>query len=223
MSGHLLSPIMTMKMNDKQTKLISFIRERLEYNKPYDNKIDLYEDTLVAAGLTKQYIALGLKKLADEGIVQLQQIFFAPDRTISHYETDTKYKVPADDFYKNPVYVLHINKKKLESLPSVSTARFVDNEGAIYFGDGKVELPPNRSEHAFCKVMFGYPVNEPVSWDVVYEEVTDSPITEANKEADKRFKHKIYDISRAINKRIKDATGIDKMFVWQGTTIKRTQ
>lgn len=215
---------MTMTINENQSKLLSLIQEGLEYNKSTDNKVELYEDALVAAGLTKQHITLGLRKLTDEGVIELQQIFFAPDRTVSnyetHYEADTKYKVPPDDFYKNPVYMLHINRKKLESLPSIGAARFVDNEGVIYFGTVKVQLPPHRGEHAFCRAMFGYPANEPVSWDMVYEESTSEHLTGDDK-SDKRLKRKIYDASEATNKRIKIATGIDKMFVWQGTTIKR--
>lgn len=103
---------MTMTMQENQTKLLALIREALACNKPNDNKVELLEDTLLAAGLTREFVALGLKKLAEDGVIELRQMFYAPNRTLSSYETDTKYKVPADDLYNKPVYVLHINRKE---------------------------------------------------------------------------------------------------------------
>ncbi len=211
----------------KLDKLIELIREGLEYTKPSEDGsylIKLYEDTLVANGFTREDIERCMRKLKENGIIAVQQIFYAPNTTLSTYhpEADTKAKATPDETFNKPVYYLHINKKKLEELPSFAAVRFVDKESALYFGSLKVQLPPNRGEHAFCSVMFKYPINEPISWDVVYEEATGDKLVEVDNESDKRAKRKIYDTCEALNTRIAKGTGIDTMFVWQGTTIKRT-
>lgn len=220
---------MTMTMNNKLDKLIGLIREAMEYAEPHEEDgsylIKLYEGTLTANGFSREDIERLFTKLRTDGLVETKQIFYAPKTTLSTYHPNANVKgqTMPDDTYNKPVYYLHINKDKLEALPSFATVRFVDEEAALYFGLSKVQLPPNRGEHAFCGVMFRYPANKPVSWDVVLEEVTGDKIETVDKESDKRAKRKIYDIYEALNARLAKEVGIEPLFVWQGTTIKRTR
>lgn len=238
MSGYKLT-YMTMTMKDTNEKLLSLIREMLQYKKitykeneidedaegSYEkNKIELYEETLLATGLTKQRIELGLKKLQEDGVIKLQQIFFSPERTLSNYDSNsqTKYKVPADEIYKLPVYVLHIDVEKLAQFGATNPdvkVKFVEKESALLFDEKKVQLPPNKNEFALCRIMFdGVSPNEPVSWDEIYEGITgDKPDERANE----RQKRTVYDTFLRINERIQREVGVQNFFIWEGTTVRR--
>lgn len=95
--------------------------------------------------------------------------------------------------------------------------KYDDQAARLYVGDQKCQMPPYRNEHSLCRAMFGYKVNEPVDWSEIYEK-----INESEPELPEPCSRMIWDAMNALNKRVKkDINTDDKLFTWQGKTIKR--
>jgi hypothetical protein len=97
---------------------------------------------------------------------------------------------------------------------------FVDHEATLMLGDAVAHLPPMKNEHCFCRAMFKHRVNELVDWSIPYEEMTGSEKFPPDHEKAKRM---VYDTYQAVNDRAKRHLSIDRLFVWEGKTIKRTR
>lgn len=212
----------------KLEELTDLIRDGLSFIKPSPDdgeyQIKIYEDTLVAKGFTREQIESGMRRLENDGIIKVKQTFYAPNVTLSthHPERATgepksaiEGKTMPDETFNRPVYYLYIDKAFAEALPKFSSAEFKDDEAALYLGTTRIQLPPNRGEHVFCRVMFKHPINIPVSWDEIYEEIS------GEKDFDKSGKRKIYDLARSVSKKIQEITKMADTFVWQGQTVKR--
>lgn len=142
----------------KLDKLIELIREGLEYAKPSEDGsylIKLYENTLVASGFAREDIERCMSKLRENGIITVQQIFYAPHTTLSTYhpEVDTKAKATPDETFNKPVYYLHINVDKLQP-KSDEPLSFNEDTGFIHFRGKKCKLPLKGIEYYVFKAMY---------------------------------------------------------------------
>jgi hypothetical protein len=97
---------------------------------------------------------------------------------------------------------------------------FVDHEATLMLGDAVAHLPPMKNEHCFCRAMFKHRINEPVDWSLPYEEITGDREIPLDHEKAKRM---VYDTCQAVNDRAKRYLSIDRLFVWEGKTVKRTR
>jgi hypothetical protein len=113
-------------------------------------------------------------------------------------------------------------KQKSEEMkvPAQANLVFVDHEATLVLGNMITHLPPMKNEHFFCRAMFKHRVNEPVDWSVPYEEMTGNEKFPPDHEKAKRM---VYDTYDALNKRVKHDLSIDRLFVWEGNTVKRTR
>jgi len=87
----------------------------------------------------------------------------------------------------------------------------------LLIGNAKCSLPPYKNEYDLCKVMFEHQTNEPVSWDEVYEEMT-----EKQPDSHQKNTRTVQDAMYALNKRVQRTfnTG-DELFSWKNKTIIR--
>ncbi|MDE2399623.1 MAG: hypothetical protein KGL67_01250 [Patescibacteria group bacterium] len=210
-------------MNDKLTKVIGLIQEGLKYSDAEDNrvsedgvqdygidKVELYEDTLRSAGLSREDIYGILKNLRNDGVIKLQQVFYAPERTPSNYENRPRYKVPADDEYKLPVYVLHINREKLQPSNSNEPFSFDAETGLLHFQGKTCELPLKQFEYYVIKALTAQPIGKHVE-EADIEEIIDALGADGSKS-------RVYDTRRRINKRVKEELGIENLVGYSNST-----
>lgn len=199
---------MTMKMNETRAKLLAIIREALEFNKSGNNKVELYEETLFAAGFLRQDIERGLKKLTDEHVIQTLQIFYAPEKTLSNYapESGTKYKVPADNIYKIPVYIFYVDEQKLEQ-PDPSEPLWFDKEkGVLHFKGRSCDIS-GILESDVLFALLKYPTGKSVSETDIAELV----------DPEKDMGSSIRDASRRVNAKVKQGLGIEELIRYRNS------
>lgn len=98
--------------------------------------------------------------------------------------------------------------------------KFDDNKPALFVDGIECPLPAYKNEHFFCRAMLKYPVGESVDWSYVYKEMTGKEPESVRGQKEKRT---VYDTYEALNTRVRKILGIEKLFVWEGKTIKRTQ
>ena len=219
-----------MKMNNAYDELLSIIQEMLEQKPIYQNneininadgsyginKVELYEDTLLAAGIPKQYITLALEKLAKNGVTTTQQILYAPEKTRSNYEPESEVtlRVPADDVYKMPVYVLHIDAEKLAHSNPSEQLSFDEETSTLHFkGATCKEVPLNSIEYYVLKGLFA---RKPFGTRVTEDDLASN----FDKAAENRdmSSSRIYDAHSRINTKAKEFLGIDKLIGYQNST-----
>ncbi len=106
-------------------------------------------------------------------------------------------------------------RSKLIQIEKVS---FNDDTGCLIVNDlTDVAMPPFENEHDLCRAMFKRPVNEPIDWSIIFEEITGNEIQDNRKDA-----KMILDTCNRINKRIGSILGGEiKLFLWKKQTIKR--
>jgi hypothetical protein len=93
----------------------------------------------------------------------------------------------------------------LDKKPDEKPSEFLDEEAQIKVDGFTLQLPPYKNEHAFCRAMFRYKVNEPVEWDIIYEEISGINKSIPNNERDRtpdQNKRTVSDTMRSINERI---------------------
>lgn len=220
---------MTMKVEKAYDELLSIIQDMLEQKPIYKNNeididaedsygknvVELYEDTLVTAGIPKQYIALALEKLAKNGVTKLQQIFYAPERTISNYQPEekVKYTVPVDEVYKMPVYVLHIDAEKLKT-PNPSEPLSFDVDTSILHYKGAIckIKPLNGIEYYILRGLFA---KKPLGARVSEDDLASSFDNANNPDLSRS---RVYDAHRRINTKAKEALGIEKLIGYENST-----
>jgi hypothetical protein len=112
---------------------------------------------------------------------------------------------------------------KIEGVKKGEKTEFLDNEVLIKFENKKCSLPPFKNEHFFCRATYEYPINEPVDWSIIYEKMTGYYEQYYGKPQNKRENWRIvYDAMEALNKRVKEVLGIEKLFTWKEKTVQRT-
>jgi hypothetical protein len=109
-------------------------------------------------------------------------------------------------------------KKSLRDMPISYDAESC----VIKIGELEVKLPPGRYESDFCKIMFKYEPNKPISWDVIWEEITGSSLIRKKPEPTRENWQMVYDTMRRINKRVKQALNVDEnLFSWKEKQVIR--
>lgn len=106
-------------------------------------------------------------------------------------------------------------KQKDESTPQ-GEVKFDDDKAVLKLGERECPLPPYKNEHFLCRAMFKFPIKELVDWSLIYKEITGEELQNAPKN-----KRMVYDATEAVNTRVKEIFGIDKLFIWASKTIKR--
>ncbi len=212
-----------MKITMNQPKIvlniIKVIHEKLEIVSEKDELISIaIWDFSDNGKISKTDIRNGLRKLAEdeklfhlEDAVSLYMQEWLPGEEIKIRINRKRF----EEFYKE-----HIEEQKAPT----GKVEFLDNESVLKLGDKKCALPPYKNEHFFCRAAFEHQINEPIDWSIIYEKMTGYYEDHFGKSKDTRENwHKVYDTMVAINKRVEDALGIEKLFIWQEKTIKRTQ
>lgn len=201
---------MKMTMTNKMENFIALIREGMEYISPNEEDggylIKLYEDTLTAKGFSKEDIEGLLKILREDGLIETQQVFYAPKLTSSTYNPDAHVKgqtIP-DENYNKPVYYLHINKEKLEPAVSKESFSFDVETGLLHFQGKICELPLKQIEYYVFNTLYTKPIGTHVSEDDI-----ETAIDLINKDSENSSR--IYDAHRRINRRAKEELGITRL------------
>jgi len=160
----------------------------------------------------------GLRKLAeDEKLFQLRDT-----RCLDKLGRTSGEKIELEINRKQfeKFYKRHLREQKTQS----DKVKFLDDESALELAGKKCPLPPYKNEHFFCRAAFEHQINEPIDWSIIYEKMTGYYGEHFGKSKDTRENwHRVYDTMEAINKRVKELLNIEKLFVWQEKTIKRTQ
>lgn len=106
---------------------------------------------------------------------------------------------------------------------SIISVIFNDEEANLVVDGNVVPLPSFRNEHYLCRAMWRYPMDEFVSWDTIYQEISGYYEQQFGKPSSKRETWRIvYDAMERLNKRINEVTGTkDDLFSWSEKTIKR--
>ena len=121
---------------------------------------------------------------------------------------------------KTPTPLASGEKIKLRS----QKISFDDETATITIGQSKIKLPPNKFEHCFCRVMFSKKVNKAISWETVYEKAigNDDAVMVGQAISAQQQWHRVYDIAKAINNRIKKEMHTDdKLFTCGEDAIER--
>ena len=168
--------------------------------------------------IPKMDLKNGLRKLAeDEKIFQLRDIWCL-DKLGRTSGEKIELEINRERF--KTFYKKHLQEQKKQS----GKIEFLDEEAILKLGDKKCALPPYKNEHFFCRAAFEHQINEPIDWSIIYEKMTGYYEEHFGKSKDTREnQHRVYDAMEAINKRAKELLNIEKLFVWQEKTIKRTQ
>jgi len=205
-----------MTMTQKLNKLISFIRESLGE----DDEVKLYQSDLLESGLLEKDIIKTIDELTKQKAVTQQRIMFAPNKIQSTYPKRANFSSAQNATYNTPVFFLKIDRKKFQEVAEQNlSSKFLDKEAKLLIGKQTILLPPQKNEHCFCRVMFHYPVNEPIDWSEVYEEITGGDIF-GEKDKTKTKWRMVYDTVEAINGRVKKYFD-SPLFKWEEKTIRR--
>lgn len=105
-----------------------------------------------------------------------------------------------------------------DKLSPKATSKFIDEDGVLVVGKHRIKLPPFKNEHCLCRVMFSRKLGEPVSWDLINEEMSGKEL-----EIDSKNRRRtVQDAMYAINDRIKKYANTDDDFLsWKGKCIRR--
>jgi len=168
--------------------------------------------------IPKMDLKNGLRKLAEDGkLFQLKDIQCLDKLGRTSGE---KIEIEIDRERFEKFYKKHYKEQKAP----IGKVEFLDEEVILKLGDKKCALPPYKNEHFFCRATFEHQINEPIDWSIIYEKMTGYYEEHFGKPKDARENwHRVYDTMEAINKRVKELLDIEKLFVWQEKTIKRTQ
>jgi hypothetical protein len=110
------------------------------------------------------------------------------------------------------------------AIPATTDLVFMDEEGILKLGDKMVELPAMKNEHLLCRAMFKYPVGKMVDWTIPYEEMTGEELNKVSY-PDEYWKawHSLYDTTKALNNRVNEQLGIERLVKWKDNTLQRTR
>jgi len=204
-------------MTNKLESFIELIREGVEFQNPSKEDgsffVKLYEDTLSAKGFSKEDIERFLKKLRDDGLVETQQILYAPKTTLSTYDPNAEVSAKAvpNEIYNQPVYCLHINEQKLSTPIPDEPFSFDVETGFLHFGGKKSKLPLNSITYYVLKTLCGYPVQKKITENDIAIGV--DTLSDAHESSSR-----VYDARRRINKQAAKELGIDELIGYENAT-----
>lgn len=201
--------------------IIRIIQKRLEISSKNDKILYFASDEFRSEDyerIRKRDLKNALRKLSeDEKIIKLKDIKCL-DRLGWRSGEKIELEINREGFEK--FCKKHLQKHKAP----IGKVEFLDNESALKLGDKKCALPPYKNEHFFCRAAFEHQINEPIDWSIIYEKMTGYYEEHFGKSKDTRENwHRVYDTMEAINKRAKELLYIEKLFIWQEKTIKRTK
>ncbi len=108
------------------------------------------------------------------------------------------------------------------AIPTTTDLVFVDETGILKLGEKTVELPAMKSEHLLCRVMFKQPINKIVDWTAVYEEMTNEELNKVDHPQDYwKAWHSLYSTTKALNTRMNEGLGIERLVKWKDNTLQR--
>ena len=199
--------------------IIKVIHEKLEIVSEKNELISIaIWDFSDNGKISKTDIRNGLRRLAED-----EKLFQLEDEASLYLQG----WIPGEEIK------IRINRKRFEEFykkhfqeikPPTGKIEFLDEEPALKLGDKKCALPPYKNEHFFCRATFEHQINEPIDWSIIYEKMTGYYEDHFGKSKDTRQNQRlVYDAIEAINKRAKELLDIEKLFVWQEKTIKRTR
>ena len=227
-------------MTTKLIKVAELINEALKYNDPKNDEIMLYEDKVInETGLDTQDVDWCFKKLFNDGIISRR-------KELNFQSPYMGFKYVDDGDKKNPIFgkvfkdgegnkklvtgyafIFSVNREKLNEIlttaytDSDNKAEFLDDDAVLKFGKIRIQLPPHKNEHWFCKAAFEYLPNEAVDWEELYEKMTGYYGNFFGKpKTSKENWRKVYDTMEAINRRI-ESQNLGKLFSWQEKTVRR--
>lgn len=204
---------MTMIMTARLSKLIDFIKENSK-----DGEVRLYPSELSEIGLNELETDKLIDGLSKEGAVLHKRIAFAPNKIQSSPPKQADFSSAANDTYSVPVFLLRVDDGRVrEILNENLKSSFDDKKAVIRIGEQTISLPPSTNEHCLCRVMFKHPIDEPIDWSVIYEEMTGNGALEDTSKIKWRM---VYDAANAVNKKVKKQIG-NALFSWERKTIRR--
>jgi len=207
---------MNMTMIEKVTLAASLIKDR--FANANETRVD--ESDFLALGLTTRDIERALTILEDKNVIVRRKIMYAPSVTQSTYPTKASFSSLETIIYSVPVFLLEVNEAKLdEILNEISSAHFDDKKGQLTLGETSIALPPQKNEHCLCRAMFTHPVEAPVDWSQIYEEMTGIDVLDTTADVEKLW-HTVYDSMKSVNNRVHEVGG-KTLFSWQAKTIQR--
>jgi len=199
--------------------ILKVIHEKIEITSENNELISIaIWDFSDSGKISKTDIRNGLRKLAeDEKLFDLED---AVSLYLQEWIPGEEIKIRVNRERFEEFYKKHLQEQKTPT----GRVKFLDEEAALKLGDKKCALPPYKNEHFFCRAAFEHQINEPIDWSIVYEKMTGYYEEHFGKSKDTRENwHRVYDTMEAINKRAKETLGIEKLFIWQEKTIKRTR
>lgn len=94
---------------------------------------------------------------------------------------------------------------------------FDEVNSRIIFKIKKLSIPKNSKQFYFCKKMYEHEINEWISWDEIYEEMSGTD------DAPKGAWKIIYDVMSELNKKVDKELGIKKLFDYNKHEFLRTK
>lgn len=133
-------------------------------------------------------------------ILKKTKTYYTIEHLADFYKTYDKYKKIAEG---------------IDVLSSEMTV-FDDDTATIILGNSVCQLPPFKSEHILCQVMYRYKVGESVDSSYVFESMKgDGEVW------DDKSQRMIKDTILRINKRVSEVIGIPGLFKREQQTIRR--
>ena len=126
--------------------------------------------------------------------------------------------LPADPDVLDFAYTCEVNISKLKDFikkESQNNTVFDPVKSCIVYKLAELNIPKNSKQFYFCKKVYEYPVNEPVSWDVIYADM------EGVMPEKEKWKV-VYDAMTEINKKVRDKWSIDGLFKYERHEFLRT-
>ena len=200
-------------MTAKLNKLINFIKGNSK-----DGEVQLYPSELSEIGLNELEADKLIDGLSKIGAILHKRIAFAPNRIQSSPPKQATFSSAENSTYNIPVFLLRVNEERLrEVLNENLESSFEDKKAVIRIGKQTISLPPSTNEHCLCRVMFEHPIDEPIDWSVIYEEMTGNNALEDTRKIKWRM---VYDAAEAVNGKVKEKVG-SALFSWKEKTVRR--
>lgn len=212
-----------MKMTKEQHALRNLIATALHYKDEGDSTIEFYWDSLTRPDLSEQGLQWAFQELCKNGIIKAHNIGYKDSEHATAMGSMSARVSTPTRTHTRMHYVAQVDRDKFAALDykkTESKSEFVDTTAQLIVDDETFQLPPHKNEHWLCRGAFEYAVNEPISWDVLYEQMTDH--LPQKPEDTKRNWRRVYDAMEAVNKRIIEK-GLEPLFIWTEKMLKRNR
>ncbi len=95
---------------------------------------------------------------------------------------------------------------------------FDDDKTSLYIKGKECKLPAFKDEHYLCRALYTRLKEEPIDWEILYEEITGSKVENVEKN-----KKKIRDAVDRLNTRVEALLGVERFVKWENKTARRTR